>query len=181
MPAGAASCIAGAGSDVESAPMADRPLWAPWRAQYVAGPKSGDCVFCAAAAGREPELVVQRGERCFMMLNAFPYASGHLMVAPYRHAAQLEELDEQETGELMRLARQGILALREVMSPAGFNLGLNLGEVAGAGISDHLHLHVVPRWHGDTNFMPVIADTRVISQALDATAQALRNVLDRET
>jgi ATP adenylyltransferase len=160
--------------------MQDRPLWAPWRAQYVSASKSRECIFCAAAAGREPRLVVQRGERCFTMLNAFPYASGHLLLAPYRHVAQLEELDEQETGELLGLARQALLALREVMSPAGFNLGLNLGEVAGAGIRDHLHLHVVPRWQGDTNFMPVIADTRVISQALDATAQALRNVLDRK-
>jgi ATP adenylyltransferase len=158
--------------------MTDRPLWAPWRAEYVASPKRGECIFCAAAAGREAELVVQRGERCFTMLNAFPYAAGHLMLAPYRHVAQLEELDEQETGELMGLARQALAALREVMSPAGFNLGLNLGEVAGAGFSDHLHLHVVPRWHGDTNFMPVIAGTRVISQALEATAQALRSVLD---
>jgi ATP adenylyltransferase len=157
--------------------MQDRPLWAPWRAQYVGSPKSGECIFCAAAAGRDDELVVQRGARCFTMLNAFPYASGHLLVAPYRHIAQLEELDEQETGELMALARQGLAALREVMNPAGFNLGLNLGEVAGAGIGDHLHKHVVPRWHGDTNFMPVTADTRVISQALEATAQLLRSLL----
>jgi ATP adenylyltransferase len=162
--------------------MDDRPLWAPWRIEYVTGSKSGDCVFCDAAAAdttqaEQAQLVVQRGERCFTMLNAFPYASGHLMVSPYRHVGELEGLDEQETAELMTLAKAALGALRSVMSPAGFNVGLNLGEVAGAGFGDHLHLHVVPRWQGDTSFMPVIADTRVLSQALDATADLLRSAL----
>jgi ATP adenylyltransferase len=111
------------------------------------------------------------------MLNAFPYASGHLMILPYRHVGQLEELGEDELGELMRLARNAIAALREMMKPAGFNLGLNLGAVAGAGFGDHLHMHIVPRWEGDTNFMPVIAGTRVISEALAATAHELRAIL----
>jgi ATP adenylyltransferase len=156
--------------------MDERPLWAPWRSEYVGAPKGDGCIFCAAAAGRgrEAELVVQRGERCFTILNAFPYASGHVMVLPNRHVGGLEELDEDELAELMRLARQAVAALREMMKPTGFNLGLNLGAVAGAGVGDHLHLHIVPRWEGDTNFMPVIAGTRVISEALAATARRLR-------
>lgn len=161
--------------------MEDRPLWAPWRIEYVRAPKTGKCIFCAAGAN-EPEeanLVIQRGERCFTMLNAFPYASGHVMVSPYRHVGELEELDDEEVADLMRLTRLALGALREVMSPAGFNVGLNLGEVAGAGFGAHLHMHVVPRWAGDTSFMPVIAETRVISQALDATAEELREVLGR--
>lgn len=161
--------------------MHDRPLWAPWRIEYVTSPKTGECIFCAAAASTGDEsahpLVLQRGERCFTMLNAFPYASGHVMVSPYRHVGELEQLDEDEVAELMRLATTTIGALRKVMSPDGFNVGLNLGRVAGAGFAEHLHLHVVPRWEGDTSFMPVIAGTRVISQALEDTADALRGAL----
>lgn len=161
--------------------MDDRPLWAPWRIEYVTRPKTGECVFCAAAAAtpgdEHDRLVIERGEHCFTMLNAFPYASGHVLVSPYRHVGELEELDEGELDELMRLTITAKGAQREVMSPDGFNVGLNLGRVAGAGFADHLHVHVVPRWEGDTSFMPVIAGTRVISQALDDTAEALRAVL----
>jgi ATP adenylyltransferase len=161
--------------------MDDRPLWAPWRIEYVTGPKTGECIFCAAggadASGADAQLVVQRGALCFTMLNAFPYTSGHLMVVPYRHVGELEQLNEDEVAELMRLTTASLRALRTVMSPAGFNVGLNLGEVAGAGFGAHLHLHVVPRWQGDTSFMPVIAGTRVVSQALDDTARAIRDAL----
>jgi ATP adenylyltransferase len=158
--------------------MEDRPLWAPWRIEYVTAPKDGECIFCTAAeASPGDPLVVQRGTHCFTMLNAFPYASGHVMVSPYRHVGELEELDEPEVAELMLLVRGAIGALRDVMRPAGFNVGLNLGRVAGAGFGDHLHMHVVPRWEGDTSFMPVIAGTRVISQALEDTAAALREAL----
>ena len=111
------------------------------------------------------------------MLNAFPYAPGHVMVAPYRHVGALDELTDDELVELMPLARRAIGAMREAMTPDGFNVGLNLGGVAGAGIADHLHLHVVPRWDGDTNFMPLLADTRVIAQALDATYDVLSEAL----
>jgi len=147
----------------------------------VRAPKTGECVFCAAAADapEQSPLVVQRGERCFTMLNAFPYAGGHLMVLPYRHVGELEDLDDGEVAELMHLTQLALGALREVMSPAGFNVGLNLGEVAGAGFGDHLHMHVVPRWKGDTSFMPVIAGTRVISQALEETAEELREALSK--
>jgi ATP adenylyltransferase len=162
--------------------MPERPLWAPWRLEYIVSDRGSGCIFCAAAEGvpERAKWVVERGETCFTILNTFPYAPGHLMVAPLRHVAELEELDDGETAELMALTRRAVIALRAAMSPHGFNVGLNLGEVAGAGIADHLHLHVVPRWQGDNNFMPVLADTRVIPQALEAAksavVDALRNV-----
>ncbi|MGN6170398.1 MAG: HIT family protein [Solirubrobacteraceae bacterium] len=155
--------------------MPERPLWAPWRLEYIVSDQGSGCIFCAAASGEEEHAkwVVDRGEWCFAILNTFPYAPGHLMVAPLRHVAELEELDEEEGAELLGLARRAVAALRRAMSPHGFNVGLNLGEVAGAGIADHLHLHVVPRWQGDNNFMPVLADTRVMPQALEGTKTAL--------
>jgi ATP adenylyltransferase len=161
--------------------MDERPLWAPWRIEYVTGPKAGECIFCAAVASRDggSDQVVETGDKCFTMLNAFPYASGHVMVAPYRHVGGLDALDEQELLEVMVLARRAVSALRDVMAPHGFNAGFNIGEVAGAGYADHLHLHVVPRWRGDTNFMPVLGGTRVISQALEATREALVAALGR--
>ncbi len=161
--------------------MSERPLWAPWRLDYITGAKPSGCVFCAAATGEgaEAALVLERGERCFTVLNAFPYTSGHVMVLPYRHVADLLDLEEDEVDELMRLARRCQRALQAVMSPGGFNVGLNIGEAAGAGIAEHLHLHIVPRWAGDTNFMPVLADTHVIPQALEATRDALTAALAR--
>jgi ATP adenylyltransferase len=155
--------------------VSERPLWAPWRIEYVTGPRPDECIFCTAASsdrGKE-SLVVDRGRSCFTMLNAYPYAPGHLMVSPYRHVGELEALDEHELAELMRLVRRAVIALGAVMSPGGFNVGLNLGTVAGAGIAEHLHMHVVPRWQGDTNFMPVLADVHVLPQALEATRNAL--------
>jgi ATP adenylyltransferase len=155
--------------------MAERPLWAPWRSEYVAGSKDGECIFCTLPAQGDDvsARIVDRGTYCYTMLNAFPYASGHVMVSPYRHLGDFAELAEDELLELMLLSRRAVCALRQVLSPAGFNLGLNVGRPAGAGFGDHLHLHVVPRWEGDTNFMPVVAGTRVISQALEATREAL--------
>jgi len=145
-------------------------LWAPWRLDYV---QSADelegCVFCAAADGDDEEfLVVRRGERAFVLLNRFPYTSGHLLVAPYRHGVNFDGLDEGEALEVHRLGAEGMAALAAVYGPDGFNLGWNVGRVAGAGIVDHGHLHVVPRWSGDTNFMPVLSGVDVISQSLDA-------------
>ena len=161
--------------------MSERPLWAPWRIEYITGPKPGECVFCkAASAGQEGKVYerpLERGERCFTLLNAFPYTSGHVMVAPYRHVARLEDLDNEELTELMQLARHAVYAQRRSMSPDGFNVGVNLGKVAGAGIADHLHMHVVPRWEGDNSFMPVLADIKVIPQALEATYDALARAL----
>lgn len=168
--------------------MSDRPLWAPWRIEYITGPKDEDCIFCEAATSGQHDAAhepIDRGDHCLTILNAFPYAPGHMMVAPLRHVAALEDLTDDEMLELMRLARRAILAIRGAMTPDGFNIGLNLGRVAGAGIADHLHLHVVPRWNGDTNFMPVLADTNVIPQALEATRNvlvaALAGVSERES
>jgi len=148
-----------------------KPLWAPWRLEYVEGTEeAGRCVFCDPDEG----LVVHRGEAAFVLLNRFPYTSGHLMVAPVRHEGDLVELTEVEALEIHRLATRAVTALREEYSADGHNLGWNLGRAAGAGIVDHVHLHVVPRWPGDTNFMPVLADVRVFPEALAETAVRLR-------
>lgn len=156
--------------------MNDRPLWAPWRIEYITGPKDGDCIFCAAADARNDDPAhqpIDRSEHCLTILNAFPYAPGHVMVAPVRHVGSLEDLTDAESLETMQLARRSIRAIRGAMTPDGFNVGYNLGKVAGAGIVDHLHLHVVPRWTGDMNFMPVLAGTDVMPQALAATRDVL--------
>ena len=152
-------------------------LWAPWRLEYIADAgRQETCVFCDEAAGTlgEASLVVARGDHAFVLLNKFPYASGHLMVAPLRHVAELGELTPDEVAELHSLAVAGIDALRRTYGPDAFNVGLNLGAVAGGSIAGHLHEHVVPRWAGDTNFMPVLADVKVIPEALAATAARLR-------
>jgi ATP adenylyltransferase len=153
--------------------MTERPLWAPWRIEYIKGPKSDQCIFCNPDQGH----VVERGEHCLTILNTYPYAPGHVMVAPFRHVAALDELTDEEMLELMRLARRAVAAQRTAMTPDGVNVGLNLGKVAGAGIEDHLHVHVVPRWEGDNNFMPVLGETRVIGQALDAAREVLLDAL----
>jgi ATP adenylyltransferase len=152
-----------------------RQLWAPWRLEYVgsAGEERG-CIFCAAREGVDVErLVVARGEHAFALLNRFPYASGHAMVAPARHVGDLGALTDEEALAVHRLAGHTIDALRALYRPDGFNLGWNLGRVAGAGVVDHVHLHVVPRWSGDTNFMPVLADVRVLPEHLDETRRRL--------
>lgn len=160
--------------------MTERPLWAPWRIEYVTSPKPAECIFCAAASTSDNEnLVIDRGPLCLTMLNAYPYAPGHLMVAPNRHVGELDSLNDIELTELMLQTRTAVSLLREVMTPGGFNVGLNLGTVAGAGIAEHLHMHIVPRWHGDTNFMPLLADTTVIPQSLTATRDLLRGALQR--
>ena len=149
-------------------PAVTKPLWAPWRLEYVqnADEESG-CVFCSALQGDDEErLVVHRGERVFVLLNKFPYSSGHLMVAPQRHVGDFGGLDDNEVVEIQRLADRGMRALGEIYRPDGFNLGWNLGRVAGAGVVDHVHLHVVPRWVSDTNFMPVLADVKVLPEHL---------------
>jgi ATP adenylyltransferase len=152
-------------------------LWAPWRLKYVQGERGDEgCIFCLAAEPGDDEAryVLQRGEHAFAMLNAFPYNSGHLMVAPRRHVGSLEDLDEAELLELMRLTQRALRAVRDEYRPHGFNLGVNEGEIAGAGFADHVHLHVVPRWAADNNFMAVTADTRVLPQSLEDTYAALR-------
>jgi ATP adenylyltransferase len=149
-----------------------KQLWAPWRLEYIQRADDQDgCFFCRARESDDDEagLVVHRGERAFVLLNRYPYASGHLMVAPHRHEGDFGELDSDEALEIHRLAAAAVGALAQAMSPQGFNLGWNLGRIAGAGVLDHVHLHVVPRWAGDTNFMPVLADVKVLPEALADT------------
>jgi ATP adenylyltransferase len=152
-----------------------KPLWAPWRLEYIeqADEQKG-CIFCRPAE-REDEagLVVHRGRAAFALLNKFPYASGHLMVAPYRHVGEFSELDDGEALEIHRLTSQGMGALAQLYGPQGFNIGWNLGRIAGAGVTDHVHLHLVPRWAGDTNFMPVLADVKVLPEHLIETRRKL--------
>jgi ATP adenylyltransferase len=152
-----------------------KQLWAPWRFEYIqSADEQEGCVFCLADEGDDEErLVVHRGASAFVLLNKFPYSSGHLMIAPRRHVGELGALEDSEALEIHHLARQGIAVLRDVYSPEGFNLGWNLGRAAGAGVVDHVHLHVVPRWVGDTNFMPVLADVKVLPEHLQETRRRL--------
>ncbi len=154
-------------------------LFAPWRFAYVssAAPVEG-CVFCRAAVGGEDELLLWQGARAFAMLNRYPYTSGHAMVAPLRHVAELGELDQAELTEMMTLTQRVIAALKTAYHPHGCNLGMNLGEAAGAGIVDHLHMHIVPRWRGDTNFMSVAGGVRVLPEDLPVTCGKLREALE---
>jgi ATP adenylyltransferase len=158
-----------------------KQLWAPWRLEYVAAADEEEgCIFCRAAAATGADgLVVHRGEGAFCLLNKYPYASGHLMVAPYRHVAEFVGLAAEEVIEMHRLAASGMDALAQTFAPQGYNVGWNLGRIAGAGIVDHVHLHVVPRWAGDTNFMPVLADVKVLPQHLDETRTALAEAWPR--
>ena len=150
-------------------------LWAPWRLEYISSADDQPgCVFCAAVDGDDEErLVVHRGPRTIVLLNKFPYASGHLMVAPRRHVAEFGELEDEEALEVHRLASAGMGALAATYGPQGYNLGWNLGRIAGAGVVDHVHLHVVPRWAGDTNFMPVLADVKVMPEYLEDARRKL--------
>jgi ATP adenylyltransferase len=156
-------------------------LWAPWRLDYIKGPKPDECIFCSAAGSDDDaaSYVVARGERCFVLLNAYPYTNGHLMVAPYEHVPSLGDLGEPELLELMTLTQRSLAAIREAYGPEGFNVGVNEGKVAGAGVEEHVHLHVVPRWGGDTNFMPVVGNTRVLPQSLDDSYATLAPLLAR--
>jgi ATP adenylyltransferase len=153
-------------------------LWAPWRLEYVQkADELPGCLFCLALEGEDEDgLVVHRARSAFVLLNRFPYASGHLMVAPVRHEGEFAELRDEEIVEMHRLAAQGIGALAQAFGPQGYNLGWNLGRVAGAGVLDHVHLHVVPRWVGDTNFMPVLADVKVLPEHLSETRAKLAEI-----
>jgi ATP adenylyltransferase len=152
------------------------PLWAPWRMEYILGDKPKHCIFCAFPERRtwREDLVLVVQPFAFVCLNRYPFAPGHLLVVPRRHASDLDDLAPEEHAALFALQRDAIRALKKAVSPEGLNVGMNLGKVAGAGIAEHLHAHVVPRWNGDTNFMPVVADTRVMPEHLDATWAKLR-------
>ena len=157
-------------------------LHAPWRIQYILAPKPASSevsLFTRIAQSNEDETyhVIARDRTCFALLNTYPYNGGHLMVVPYKQTPDLNGLTDGELADLMKLTRQCQNALTQVMKPDGFNIGINLGKVAGAGIAEHVHVHVVPRWNGDTNFMPVLADTTVVPQALSELAAQLRAAL----
>jgi len=152
-------------------------LWSPWRYQYVSRvAPDAECIFCAIPAESDDRknFVLYRGAHNFVLLNLYPYTSGHLMVAPYAHVPRLSELDEPALSELILLARRAERALTAVYRPEGLNVGMNLGECAGAGIAGHLHMHVLPRWRGDTNFMTAVGETRVMPEALETTWERLR-------
>ncbi|HYQ85823.1 MAG TPA: HIT domain-containing protein [Bacteroidota bacterium] len=159
-------------------------LFSPWRSKYIdtfSSPGRGKraCILCAAHRDHKDDehLIVTRGEKAYVLLNLFPYNSGHVMVVPYRHVPALTDLSEEESSEVMQLMKRMTIALQSVSQPDGFNIGSNIGRVAGAGIADHVHFHVVPRWTGDTNFMPVLADTKMISVDLKETLLKLRKAL----
>ncbi len=154
-----------------------KQLWAPWRLEYIVSEKEEGCIFCRFPSEDDDErrLILCRGRLAFVIMNAYPYSNGHLLVAPYRHVPSISELSDDENLELMQLTKKSIKVLSEVCSPDGFNVGMNIGTAAGAGIADHVHLHIVPRWNGDTNFMPVLADVKVIPEALQVTYAKLKS------
>ncbi len=150
-------------------------IWAPWRMKYIVGEKEKNCLFCQVAKEKKDRknCLLFRGQKCFVLLNTFPYNNGHLMITPYRHLANLEDLNRKELNELMELVSKSVGWLKKALAPEGFNIGMNLGKIAGAGIEDHLHIHVVPRWSGDSNFMPTIAQVKVIPELLKVTYRKL--------
>ena len=152
-------------------------LWAPWRREYVvSGDKERECVFCLAAGEKDDKKskIIYRGKESFALLNIYPYNCGHVMVAPYRHIADFCSLTESESGEVNSIMQKILEKMKETMSPHGFNIGMNLGRTAGAGIENHLHVHVVPRWEGDTNFMPVVAEEKVMPESLGSVWRKLK-------
>lgn len=155
-------------------------IWAPWRMKYILNSRKKGCFLCDICQDdkNEQNLVLKRGKSNFLLLNKYPYNNGHLMIAPYRHVDRLESMHEPEMTEMMQLASTACKALRKSLHPDGFNLGLNIGTAAGAGLKDHIHLHIVPRWEGDTNFMPVFGEVKVIPQPLDELWRKLRKALN---
>jgi ATP adenylyltransferase len=152
-------------------------LWAPWRKAYVQGvKKESGCLFCRVAKENKDDtnLVLARKERCFLMLNLYPYNNGHLMIAPYMHVSSLEALPKEDRDELFAAVTAACTNIRKEMNPEGFNIGMNIGGIAGAGVADHIHVHIVPRWGGDTNFMPVVGEVKVISETLQDSYNRLK-------
>src|SRR5215467_10675530 len=153
-------------------------LWAPWRMAYIeaGGKKDADCIFCTKPQEKRDEenLLLYRGKRCFVLMNLFPYNNGHLMIAPYAHVPGIQTLPAVTLTELMTIAQRCLAALAAALHPQGYNMGINQGLIAGAGIADHVHFHIVPRWNGDTNFMPVLADTKVMPDYLQNTYRQLK-------
>ncbi|MBN1636552.1 MAG: HIT domain-containing protein [Deltaproteobacteria bacterium] len=152
-------------------------IWAPWRVEYILGPKTESCFLCNAPKEAD-SLLVRKGTYCFAIMNRFPYTTGHIMIAPYRHIPYLTDLDNNESSELMIMLQKLSAAIRTAMNPDGFNVGCNIGSVAGAGVASHIHFHIVPRWNGDTNFMPVLSDVHMISEHLEKTRNKIMEALD---
>lgn len=153
-------------------------MWAPWRIEYILGDKEEGCVFCGALKNTEG-LTLYKGNSSLVVMNKFPYSNGHLLVAPVRHISKLQQLSVEEKGNLLDTVDKAIGIVQEVMSPDGFNVGLNLGKVAGAGIEEHLHFHIVPRWYGDVNALTVFADVRVIPEHIESTYKNLKPGFDK--
>ena len=151
-------------------------IWAPWRIRYIEMEKPEGCIFCEKPGeNNDPEnYILYRGNKNFIMLNSYPYNPGHLMVVPYRHVAGLDEMTGEERNDHYEIVSRSITVLKQVFKPAGFNVGVNMGKVAGAGIADHVHTHIVPRWQGDNNFIPVLSDTGVMPEALSDTFEKLK-------
>lgn len=151
-------------------------LWAPWRLEYIKQPSSNKCFICEKSASDKDKqnYIINRGQHCFSFLNIYPYTNGHVMIAPFRHVAKFRQLKQEEMIEIMNFTQHIQNKLEQKLNVEGFNVGFNEGKIAGAGIQGHIHLHIVPRWKGDTNFMSVIADTKIISQSLDSVYRQLR-------
>ena len=157
-------------------------IWAPWRLDYVVSEKPDNCILCEKRDAADDDIanhVLYRGSHSCVLLNTFPYNSGHVMVVPYRHVGDLTGLKAEEAGELMLIAQWCVQALQEALGAEGIYLGMNIGQPAGAGIADHIHLHIVPRWSGDTNYMTTVANTRVVPQSLEQSAEQLRALIQR--
>ncbi len=156
-------------------------IWTPWRLSYIKeADKIKTCIFCESFKKPDRDsYIVYKGKTCFVVLNIYPYNNGHIMIAPYRHVASLEDLNEEERTEIMDLMVKSIKILSSEYNPHGFNIGINLGKAAGAGVEHHLHVHIVPRWVGDTNFMPVLGETKVLPELLDSTWDRLRKAFNR--
>ena len=161
--------------------MADKMIWAPWRAGFIFGKKEQGCVFCKRAKIKDSmkNLIVYRGEKIFVIMNKFPYNTGHALIVPKRHIGQLEKMTDAEAVEFFKLTRQTVSVVKKALKPDGINVGMNLGRIAGAGIPGHVHMHVVPRWTGDTNFMPVVGKTDVISVPLEPIYKLIKKEFDK--
>ena len=159
-------------------------LWTPWRREYITGEQPAGCLFCTKKQDPiekdKENYILHRGPTCLVLLNLFPYTNGHLLIAPYQHADSIELVDGYSLHEMSALTQAGVAALKRALSPAGFNIGMNMGKVAGAGVPDHIHIHVVPRWQGDANFMSVLAETRLIPETLNETYEKLLPLLREE-
>ena len=157
-----------------------KKIWAPWRMEYILSEKKNGCIFCEKSQEQEDKknYILFRDTLGFVMMNIFPYNNGHLMITPYRHAASLEDLSSEELTQIMILVKKSLSSLKKTIKADGYNVGMNIGSIAGAGIADHMHIHIVPRWYGDTNFMPILAETKVLPQHLDTTFEILQPFFD---